>query len=97
MLEDNISNGESIFQGNYLASHAGGGNVVILEKGLRKDQIASNLAVSFQQSSIENIVTNGKNAMPAFEALFSKEDIQCLSIRKKQLTPAKRPVTQLRR
>lgn len=69
-----ISNGAQVFTANCSACHAGGNNVIMPEKTLKKDALSVN-----QMNSINAItyqVTNGKNAMPAFGGRLSDTDIE---------------------
>ena len=69
-----INNGESVFTANCSACHAGGNNVIMPEKTLKKDALGTN-----QMNSVNAItyqVTNGKNAMPAFGGRLSEDDIE---------------------
>ncbi|CAM9098244.1 unnamed protein product [Choristocarpus tenellus] len=69
-----IQNGEGIFTANCTACHAGGNNVVMIDKTLQKEALVKN-----EMNSIKAImyqVTNGKNAMPAFGGRLSDTDIE---------------------
>nr|YP_011007190.1 cytochrome c6 [Pleurophycus gardneri]WAM64477.1 cytochrome c6 [Pleurophycus gardneri] len=69
-----LNNGENIFMANCSACHAGGNNVIMPEKTLQKDALATNQMNSV--SAITYQVTNGKNAMPAFGGRLSEPDIE---------------------
>nr|YP_010206758.1 PetJ [Alaria esculenta]UAX21214.1 PetJ [Alaria esculenta]UAX23047.1 PetJ [Alaria esculenta]UXD08686.1 PetJ [Alaria esculenta]UXD08827.1 PetJ [Alaria esculenta]UXD08968.1 PetJ [Alaria esculenta] len=69
-----INNGENIFTANCSACHAGGNNVIMPEKTLKKDALADNKMNSV--SAITYQVTNGKNAMPAFGSRLTETDIE---------------------
>ena len=74
VLAADIENGERIFTANCTACHAGGNNVIMPEKTLKKDVLEANgmndaNAITYQ-------VTNGKNAMPAFGGRLSDSDIE---------------------
>lgn len=74
VLAADIENGERIFTANCAACHAGGNNVIMPEKTLKKDILEANgmndvNAITYQ-------VTNGKNAMPAFGGRLSDSDIE---------------------
>ncbi len=69
-----IQHGESIFSNNCSACHAGGNNVIMPEKTLRKGALSDNDMNS--QGAITYQVTNGKNAMPAFGGRLSDADIE---------------------
>ena len=69
-----INNGGNIFTANCSACHAGGNNVIMSEKTLKKDALSDN-----QMNSVKAItyhVTNGKNAMPAFGGRLAESDIE---------------------
>ncbi|XGV86107.1 MAG: cytochrome c6 PetJ [Limnothrix sp. BL-A-16] len=69
-----VANGAKIFNANCAACHAGGRNVVMADKTLKKDALEK-----YGMNSIEAIVkqvTNGKGAMPAFKGKLTDEDIQ---------------------
>lgn len=69
-----IENGERVFSANCSACHAGGNNVIIPEKTLKKDALQSNGMNSVDAISYQ--VTNGKNAMPAFGGRLDDSDIE---------------------
>ena len=62
----NVDNGESVFNANCAACHAGGQNVIMPEKTLEKEALDQYLAGGRSEKSVIAQVTNGKNAMPAF-------------------------------
>jgi len=69
-----VENGEKIFTANCSACHAGGNNVIMPEKTLKKDALET-----YGMKSLDAItyqVTNGKNAMPAFGGRLSDTDIE---------------------
>jgi cytochrome c6 len=71
-----LSNGESVFQGNCAACHAGGQNSVQVEKTLELTSLKSYLAnFNGDESAIVTQVTNGKNAMPAFGGRLEDDEI----------------------
>lgn len=74
VLAADIENGERIFTANCAACHAGGNNVIMPEKTLKKDALEGNGMNSV--SAITYQVTNGKNAMPAFGGRLSDSDIE---------------------
>ena len=59
-----LENGESIFQGNCTACHAGGNNTVVAEKKLKKEALQQ--YGKYEVEAIIKQVTNGNGAMPAF-------------------------------
>lgn len=69
-----VKNGESIFTANCSACHAGGNNVIMPEKTLRKGALTDNKMDSMDAITYQ--VTNGKNAMPAFGGRLSDLDIE---------------------
>nr|QWK41665.1 cytochrome c553 [Akkesiphycus lubricus] len=69
-----INNGENIFTANCSACHAGGNNVIMPEKTLKKNALEENSMNSV--GAITYQVTNGKNAMPAFGGRLSEDDIE---------------------
>nr|YP_010337526.1 cytochrome c553 [Dixoniella grisea]UNJ17111.1 cytochrome c553 [Dixoniella grisea] len=69
-----IEHGEQIFTANCSACHAGGNNVIMPEKTLKKDALEANSMNSV--NAIKYQVTNGKNAMPAFGGRLSDTDIE---------------------
>src|SRR6478609_8448214 len=74
VLAADIENGERIFTANCAACHAGGNNVIMPEKTLKKDALEANGMNAV--SAITYQVTNGKNAMPAFGGRLSDTDIE---------------------
>jgi cytochrome c6 len=69
-----VENGERIFTANCAACHAGGNNVIMPEKTLKKDALEKNGMNSI--NAITYQVTNGKNAMPAFGGRLADTDIE---------------------
>lgn len=69
-----IENGERIFSANCSACHAGGNNVIIPEKTLKKEALEANGMNSVDAITYQ--VTNGKNAMPAFGGRLDDGDIE---------------------
>lgn len=68
------ANGGKIFSANCAACHAGGNNVIMANKTLKKEALAQ-----YGMNSIEAIttqVTKGKNAMPAFGGRLSAAQIE---------------------
>nr|QUE29113.1 PetJ [Erythrotrichia welwitschii] len=68
-----IEHGGQIFSANCSACHAGGNNVIMPEKTLKKGALVENDMNSV--AAITNQVTNGKNAMPAFGGRLQEVDI----------------------
>src|SRR6476619_6330864 len=69
-----IESGERIFTANCAECHAGGNNVIMPEKTLKKDALETNGMNSIDAISYQ--VTNGKNAMPAFGGRLADGDIE---------------------
>jgi cytochrome c6 len=68
-----LANGAKIFSANCAACHAGGNNVIMATKTLKKDALEK-----YSMSSLDAIktqVTKGKNAMPAFGGRLSATQI----------------------
>lgn len=73
-LAADIENGEKIFTANCSACHAGGNNVIMPDKTLKKEALEE-----YGMNSIDAItyqVTNGKNAMPAFGGRLGDSEIE---------------------
>mmetsp|Transcript_42142 Transcript_42142/g.47079 ORF Transcript_42142/g.47079 Transcript_42142/m.47079 type:complete len:135 (-) Transcript_42142:223-627(-) len=70
-----VAAGETIFNANCAACHAGGQNVIMPEKTLEKEALDQFLAGGRSEKSVMTQVTNGKNAMPAFGGRLSDENI----------------------
>ncbi|CAB9498001.1 Cytochrome c6 [Seminavis robusta] len=70
-----VDAGETVFNANCAACHAGGQNVIMPEKTLEKEALESYLSGGRNEKAVINQVTNGKNAMPAFGGRLSDEDI----------------------
>nr|YP_011007470.1 cytochrome c6 [Sporochnus bolleanus]WAM64899.1 cytochrome c6 [Sporochnus bolleanus] len=68
-----VMNGGNIFTANCSACHAGGNNVIIPDKTLKKDTLTTNGMNN--PDAIIYQVTNGKNAMPAFGGRLADTDI----------------------
>merc|ERR1712019_194459 len=68
--------GESVFNGNCTACHAGGNNTVSPEKKLKKEAIEKYLTGGYNIEAIKYQVTNGKNSMPAFGEKLGPDDIE---------------------
>jgi cytochrome c6 len=74
-LAADVGNGETVFNANCAACHAGGQNVIMPEKTLEKAALEQYLAGGRSEKSIITQVTNGKNAMPAFGGRLSDDEI----------------------
>ncbi len=73
-LAADIQNGAKIFQGNCSACHIGGGNVVIVNKTLKKEALVK--YGKYSSEAIQMQVTQGRNAMPAFGGRLSEAQIE---------------------
>lgn len=76
-LAAETSNWAKIFEANCASCHIGGGNILISQKTLKKEALSKYLE-NYNSDSIEAIihqVQNGKNAMPAFKAKLTAEEI----------------------
>ena len=74
-LAADVDAGETVFNANCAACHAGGQNVIMPEKTLEKAALESYLAGGRNEKAVINQVTNGKNAMPAFGGRLGDDDI----------------------
>jgi cytochrome c6 len=72
-----IETGETVFQANCTACHAGGKNQIIIEKTLEKEVLENNGMYSVKAIVMQ--VTNGKNAMPAFGGRLSDDEIESVA------------------
>jgi cytochrome c6 len=73
-LAGDAASGAKIFSANCAACHAGGNNVIMAKKNLKKEALAE-----YGMNSVAAIVTqvtNGKNAMPAFGGRLSAAQIE---------------------
>lgn len=70
--------GAQVFGANCAACHIGGGNAVVSNKTLKQDALEQYLEGYGAEHATEAIVyqvTNGKNAMPAFQNRLSADQI----------------------
>jgi len=68
------SSGAKIFSANCAVCHAGGRNIVITDKTLKKEALTK-----YGMDSLDVIitqVTNGKNAMPSFKRRLNAQQIE---------------------
>lgn len=73
-LAGDAASGAKIFSANCAACHAGGNNVIMAQKTLKKEALEK-----FGMNSLDAIKTqvkNGKNAMPAFGGRLSDDQIE---------------------
>lgn len=68
------ASGAKVFSANCAACHAGGRNVIMADKALKKEALQKYGMDSSE--AIVNQVTNGKNAMPAFKGRLSAKQIE---------------------
>jgi cytochrome c6 len=73
-LAGNAAAGAKIFSANCAACHAGGNNVIMANKNLKKEALAEYAMNSV--AAITTQVTKGKNAMPAFGGRLSAAQIE---------------------
>jgi cytochrome c6 len=69
-----VANGAKIFSVNCAACHAGGNNVIMANKNLKKEALAEYGMNTV--AAITTQVTKGKNAMPAFGGRLSAAQIE---------------------
>lgn len=73
-----LEKGEKIFKHNCIVCHAGGNNIIIPEKNLRKETLEANGMNT--KSAIFYQVINGKNGMPAFGGRLNENEIEAVAI-----------------
>ena len=73
-LAGDAAGGAKIFSANCAACHAGGNNVIMANKNLKKAALTEYGMDSI--AAITTQVTNGKNAMPAFGGRLSAAQIE---------------------
>ncbi|NJL35323.1 MAG: c-type cytochrome [Leptolyngbyaceae cyanobacterium SM1_4_3] len=73
-LAADLANGAKVFSANCAACHAGGGNVVNRAKTLKQEALEQYEMASLE--AIQQQVTNGKNAMPAFKGRLTDPQIE---------------------
>ena len=69
--------GEKLFSMYCMACHAGGSNLIIPEKNLKKETL-ENLGINNSESLIYQI-RNGKNGMPAFGGRLTEKEIESIT------------------
>ncbi len=72
--DGDAASGAKIFSANCAACHAGGNNVIMANKNLKKETLEK-----YGMNSVDKIViqvTKGKNAMPAFQGRLNEEQIK---------------------
>jgi len=74
VLAAEVANGAKIFSANCAACHAGGNNVIMANKNLKKAALAEYGMDTV--AAITTQVTKGKNAMPAFGGRLSAAQIE---------------------
>lgn len=73
-LASDTANGAKVFGANCAQCHLGGGNVIMGNKTLKKDDLEK-----WDMASLDTItyqVINGKNAMPSFKGRLNKKQIE---------------------
>ena len=70
----NSLTGENLFKLNCAVCHAGGNNIIIPEKNLKKETLEENGMNTIQAITYQ--IINGKNGMPAFGGRLKEEEIQ---------------------
>ena len=73
-----LEKGEIIFKNNCIVCHAGGNNLIIPEKNLKKETLEANGMNT--KSAISYQVLNGKNGMPAFGGRLKENEIEAVAI-----------------
>ncbi len=74
VLAADSASGAKIFSANCAACHAGGRNVIMADKSLKKEVLEK-----YSMNSLDAVitqVTNGKNAMPAFKGRLNPSQIE---------------------
>jgi cytochrome c6 len=70
----NSLNSENLFKLNCAVCHAGGNNIIIPEKNLKKETLEENGMNTIQAITYQ--IINGKNGMPAFGGRLKEEEIE---------------------
>jgi phosphoribulokinase len=73
---DSVTSGEKVFEANCAACHLGGANYIYDEFSLQKEALDKYLKGGRTETAVITQVTNGRNAMPAFGARLSEEQIK---------------------
>ena len=73
-MAGDAASGAKIFSANCAACHAGGNNVIMPAKTLKKDALEKFSMYSLE--AIKTQVTKGKSAMPAFGGRLSAKQIE---------------------
>lgn len=74
LADGDPASGSKIFSANCVACHAGGNNVIMAPKTLKKE--ALDKYGMYSAEAIITQVTNGKNAMPSFRGRLNSQQIQ---------------------
>jgi cytochrome c6 len=69
-----LEKGEKLFSLHCVSCHAGGSNIIIPEKNLKKETLET-FGINNRNSIIYQII-NGKNGMPAFGGRLKKIEIE---------------------
>ncbi|WP_226586517.1 cytochrome c6 PetJ [Microseira wollei] len=73
-MAGDAAKGAKIFTANCTACHAGGNNVIMRDKSLKKEALEKYNMYSLE--AIKTQVTKGKSAMPAFGGRLSSQQIE---------------------
>lgn len=76
-LAANSSNPAQLFETNCAGCHPHGGNIIRRGKNLKTRALRRNKLDS--EKAIANLVTNGKNNMPAYQYRLTEKEIEAIS------------------
>lgn len=76
-LAADLSQGARLFQSNCTTCHLNGGNVINGQKTLRKEALRRYGMDSL--AALQQQITNGKNAMPAFKQRLNSDQIEAVA------------------
>lgn len=76
-LAANTEHSAKIFQANCAGCHAGGGNIIRRGKNLKSKALQRNKVDNL--AAITQLVTNGKNNMPAYGDRLTPKEIEAVS------------------
>lgn len=68
--------GQQVFNANCATCHPGGKNIIKREKTLEKEALDEYLTGGRNEGAVSMLVTNGKNAMPAFGRRLDEDQVQ---------------------
>ena len=72
-----LPKGENLFANYCMSCHAGGSNIIIPEKNLKKETLET-LGINNHDSILYQI-TNGKNGMPAFGGRLKQIEMEAIT------------------